>query len=100
MLHVILAPVVARSLKCPHVVRLGVRVSLLRTETMLLHSRLIDPKIRGPRISVSQTDQRDIGEVVINFDRSSSLNGRSCCGGMCWNFHAPPATQLPRCIEN
>ena len=46
--NVVLAPVVARSLKRPHVERLGLRVNLRRIEAMLLHQDLIDLKSEVP----------------------------------------------------
>ena len=73
-LYIILPPVITRPLKGPHVVRLRLRIRKSRIEAMLLHYHLINLEVARSHVLVGNAHQRNIREVVIDFDRQHPLN--------------------------
>src|ERR1700684_2474347 len=74
-LHVVLAPIVARALKRPHVVGGRLGIDLLRAKAMLLNLNSIDSSVGGSRVFVSYADYCNIWKVVVRFDHELPVDG-------------------------
>ena len=73
---VVLAPVIARSLERPHVVGLSFRVRLVCVEAVPLRDNRIEDQMSAPLAFLYSTvESRQVGKVVVGFDREHSLHG-------------------------
>src|SRR5579872_592249 len=97
--NIVLAPVVTRALKRPHVIRLRLRIGVVRAEAVLLHPDLIELKVRVADILVSGADQSDVWEVVVGFDDKGAVDLGSGRGERArWKFDSLAASQLASCF--
>src|SRR5438552_1246121 len=63
---IIFAPLIAGTLKRPHVVRL---LHNVRIEPMLLFDDVVDVVVRGSGIRVNHAAQQQIGEIIVRVDK-------------------------------